>query len=178
MCAYEGGAGERVRKRLLSEFNLHTILRLPTGIFYAQGVKANVLFFDKYEPLSKGLRTDKVWVYDLRSNVNLSLVSNPLSAEHLADFEKCFCAGDLPNDLGSSNALDFADMLSRRVESERFRAFSAEEILARDKANLDIFWLKDESLGDLEDLPTPREIALSIKNDLQEAMREFDSVGI
>ncbi|MGX3011023.1 N-6 DNA methylase [Helicobacter sp. 23-1044] len=159
---FEGGAGERVRKRLLSEFDLHTILRLPTGIFYAQGVKANVLFFDKYEPLSKGLRTDKVWVYDLRSNVNLSLVSNPLSAEHLSDFERCFCAGDFAN----------------RVESERFRAFSAEEILARDKANLDIFWLKDESLGDLEDLPAPREIANMIKNDLQSAMREFESIVV
>ena len=159
---FEGGAGERVRKRLLSEFDLHTILRLPTGIFYAQGVKANVLFFDKYEPLSKGLRTDKVWVYDLRSNVNLSLVSNPLSAEHLADFEKCFCA----------------DNFDGRVESERFRAFSAESILARDKANLDIFWLKDESLGEIESLPTPREIATMIKSDLQSAMREFDSIGV
>ncbi|MGX3097550.1 type I restriction-modification system subunit M [Helicobacter sp. 23-1046] len=159
---FEGGAGEKVRKRLLSEFNLHTILRLPTGIFYAQGVKANVLFFDKYEPLSKGMRTDKVWVYDLRSNVNLSLVSNPLSAEHLSDFEKCFCA----------------DNFTKRVESERFRAFSAESILARDKANLDIFWLKDESLGDLEDLPAPREIATMIKSDLQSAMREFDSIGV
>ena len=173
---FEGGAGEKVRKRLLSEFNLHTILRLPTGIFYAQGVKANVLFFDKFEPLASGMRTQKVWVYDLRSNVNLSLVSNPLSAEHLADFEKCFCAGELSSDLGSNNALDFADMLSRRVESERFRAFSTEEILARDKANLDIFWLKDESLGDLEDLPAPREIANAIKGDLKKAMREFEGV--
>ncbi|MGX2983455.1 N-6 DNA methylase [Helicobacter sp. 23-1045] len=172
---FEGGAGERVRKRLLSEFDLHTILRLPTGIFYAQGVKANVLFFDKYEPLSKGLRTQKVWVYDLRSNVNLSLVSNPLSAEHLSDFERCFYAGELPSDFGE---LDFADILSRRVESERFRAFSAEEILARDKANLDIFWLKDESLGDLEDLPAPREIANMIKSDLQSAIREFESIVV
>ena len=173
---FEGGAGERVRKRLLSEFDLHTILRLPTGIFYAQGVKANVLFFDKYEPLSKGLRTDKVWVYDLRSNVNLSLVSNPLSAEHLADFEKCFCAGDLASDLGAQ--IDFADILAKRTESERFRAFSAESILARDKANLDIFWLKDESLGEIESLPNPREIATMIKSDLQSAMREFDSIGV
>ena len=88
---------------------MHTILRLPTGIFYAQGVKANVLFFDKYEALAKGLRTSKVWVYDLRTNVNLSLVSNPLSAEHLADFEKCFCGGEVPKDLGdlAKNAGEF-----------------------------------------------------------------------
>ena len=143
---FEGGAGEKVRKRLLSEFNLHTILRLPTGIFYAQGVKANVLFFDKFEPLANGLRTDKVWVYDLRTNMNLSLVSNPLSKEHLQDFERCFCGGVALN-ADDLEQKDFAKMLAGRVESERFRAFGAEEILARDKANLDIFWLKDESLG-------------------------------
>lgn len=192
---FEGGAGEKIRKRLLSEFDLHTILRLPTGIFYAQGVKANVLFFDKYEALAQGMRTSKVWVYDLRTNVNLSLVSNPLSAEHLADFEKCFCGGEVPKDLGdlgknagelsASNGdsadfatLDFATMFAKRVESERFRAFSVEEILARDKANLDIFWLKDESLGEVESLPTPREIATQIKEDLQSAIREFESAGV
>lgn len=192
---FEGGAGEKIRKRLLSEFDLHTILRLPTGIFYAQGVKANVLFFDKYEALASGLRTSKVWVYDLRTNVNLSLVSNPLSAEHLADFERCFCGGEVPKDLGdlgknaressASNGdsadfamLDFATMFARRVESERFRAFSVEEILARDKANLDIFWLKDESLGKVESLPSPREIATAIKEDLQSAIREFESAGV
>lgn len=193
---FEGGAGEKIRKRLLSEFDLHTILRLPTGIFYAQGVKANVLFFDKYEALAQGMRTSKVWVYDLRTNINLSLVSNPLSAEHLADFEKYFCGGEVPKDLGdlaknagaelsASNGdsadfatLDFATMFAKRVESERFRAFSVEEILARDKANLDIFWLKDESLGEVESLPTPREIATQIKEDLQSAIREFESAGV
>ncbi len=159
---FEGGAGEKIRKRLLGEFDLHTILRLPTGIFYAQGVKANVLFFDKYEALASGNRTQKVWVYDLRTNVNLSLVSNPLSAEHLADFERCF------------NAEDFGG----RKESERFRAFSVEEILARDKVNLDIFWLKDESLGEVESLPSPREIATLIREDLECAIREFEGVGV
>lgn len=175
---FEGGAGEKVRKRLLSEFNLHTVLRLPTGIFYAQGVKANVLFFDKFEPLAKGLRTDKVWVYDLRTNVNLSLVSNPLSAEHLADFERCFCGGKMPSDAdnGAEFGVDFDKMLAGRVQSERFRAFGAEEILARDKANLDIFWLKDESLGDLEDLSAPDEIACAIKSDLQNAIKEFENL--
>lgn len=172
---FEGGAGEKVRKRLLSEFNLHTILRLPTGIFYAQGVKANVLFFDKFEPLAKGLRTDKVWVYDLRTNVNLSLVSNPLNKEHLQDFERCFCGGVALN-ADDLEQKDFAKMLAGRVESERFRAFSAEEILARDKANLDIFWLKDESLGDLEDLSAPDEIACAIKSDLQNAIKEFENL--
>ncbi|STQ83324.1 type I restriction-modification system [Helicobacter fennelliae] len=78
----------------MSEFDLHTILRLPTSIFYAQGVKANVLFFDKFEPLAREYRTSKLWVYDLRTNVNLSLVGNPLSMEHLKDFEQSFCATD------------------------------------------------------------------------------------
>ena len=158
---FEGGAGEKIRKRLLSEFNLHTILRLPTGIFYAQGVKANVLFFDKFEPLASGMRTQKVWVYDLRTNMNLSLVSNPLSCEHLRDFESCFCA----------------ENFDKRKENERFRCFELDEILKRDKINLDIFWLKDENLNDLDDLPKPREIAALIRQDLQGALREFDSVG-
>lgn len=108
------------------------------------------------------MRTSKVWVYDLRTNMKLSRVENPLRKEHLADFEKCFCMEDF----------------GERKESERFRAFSAEEILARDKANLDIFWLKDESLSEVESLPTPREIATAIKEDLQSAIREFESVGV
>ena len=154
--------GSRVRKRLLSEFNLHTILRLPTGIFYAQGVKANVLFFDKFEPLSKGYRTNEVWVYDLRTNMKLSLVDNPLNKGHLEDFESCFCAKDL----------------SKRTESERFKVFSVDEVLKRDNINLDILWLKDESLNDIERLASPSEIAGAIKQDLASAMREFESVAL
>ena len=162
---FEGGAGEKIRRRLLGEFNLHTILRLPTGIFYAQGVKANVLFFDKFEPLGSGWRTQRLWVYDLRTNLNLSLVSNPLSREHLSEFEKCFCA--------ENSAENFA----ARVENERFRCFKIDEILARDKTNLDIFWLKDESLKTLADLASPAEIAREIRADLQGALGEFEFFG-
>ena len=87
---FEGGAGEKVRQRLLCEFNLHTILRLPTGIFYAQGVKANVLFFDKMTPLENGCRTKDVWIYDLRTNMNFTLVTNTLNESHLQDFIECY----------------------------------------------------------------------------------------
>ncbi len=133
---FEGGAGEKVRKRLLDEFDLHTILRLPTGIFYAQGVKANVIFFDKYPPLAAGHLTKNVWIYDLRTNTNITLVNNALSDEHLRDFVKCYAVGNQ----------------TKRSEGDRFKKYSYEEIISRDKTNLDITWLKDESLDDLENL--------------------------
>ena len=154
---FEGGAGEKVRKKLLKDFNLHTILRLPTGIFYAQGVKANVLFFDKLSPLEDGHRTNDVWVYDFRTNINLTLVTNSLNDEHLKDFVKCYCADDI----------------SKRVESERFRKFLYDEIIKRDKTNLDITWLKDESLEDLDNLPEPEVLAQEIKENLERALSAF-----
>lgn len=155
---FEAGAGEKVRKKLLEDFNLHTILRLPTGIFYAQGVKANVLFFDKVATSEDS--TQKVWVYDMRTNMNLSLVTSPLSAEHLREFEASFCAGAMEN----------------RKENERFRAFSIGEIKKRDKMNLDIFWLKDESLEDLENLPSPEELSKEICKNLKAALKEMSQL--
>ena len=164
---FEGGAGEKIRKRLLREFDLHTILRLPTGIFYAQGVKANVLFFDKYAPIESDYsngkiqnRTEKLWVYDLRSNINLSLMTNTLNKEHLADFEKCFCFNNF----------------SKRKESERFKCFTVQEILKRDKTNFDIFWIKDDNYKNTEDLPSPKEIKKNIKNNLTLALKELEKV--
>lgn len=159
---FEGGAGEKVRKKLLNEFNLHTILRLPTGIFYAQGVKANVLFFDKFPPLENDHRTKDVWVYDFRTNVNLTLVTNSLNDEHLEDFVKCYCANDM----------------TKRVESERFKRFTYDEIIARDKTNLDITWLKDESLEDLENLPEPDVLAEEIISNLESALESFKSLVV
>lgn len=159
---FEGGAGEKVRKRLLNEFNLHTILRLPTGIFYAQGVKANVLFFDKFPPIENGHRTNDVWVYDFRTNVNLTLVTNSLNDEHLEDFVKCYCTDDV----------------TKRVESERFKKFTYDEVIARDKTNLDITWLKDEGLDDLENLPEPDVLAEEIISNLESALKSFKSLGI
>ncbi len=159
---FEGGAGEKVRIKLLKDFNLHTILRLPTGIFYAQGVKANVIFFDKLSPLEDGHRTNDVWVYDFRTNINLTLVTNSLNDEHLKDFVECYKKDDI----------------SKRTESERFKKFSYDEIIKRDKTNLDITWLKDESLEDLENLPEPDELKKEIIENLEIALNSFKKLDI
>ncbi len=159
---FEGGAGEKVRKKLLKDFNLHTILRLPTGIFYAQGVKANVIFFDKFAPLEDGHRTNDVWVYDFRTNINLTLVTNSLNDEHLKDFISSYSANDF----------------SKRAESERFKKFTYDEIIKRDKTNLDITWIKDESLADLENLPEPDILAKEIQENLKSALAAFEKLEI
>lgn len=156
---FEGGAGEIIRKKLMETCNLHTILRLPTGIFYAQGVKANVLFFDKKEA-SKESHTSKIWIYDLRTNKHFTLKQNPLQEKDLEDFIKCYNPDNKDN----------------RKETERFKCFSYEEILKRDKTNLDIFWIKDESLEDLDNLPDPDEIASELVEDLESAVEELKEI--
>ena len=156
---FEGGAGETIRRKLMDELELHTILRLPTGIFYAQGVKANVLFFDK-KPADEKHWTDKVWIYDFRTNIHFTLKNNQLSLDTLKDFITCY---------NSKNRHD-------RKETERFKCFSYEEILKRDKVNLDIFWLKDDSLTDMENLPEPDVIAGEIVENLEAALKQFREV--
>jgi type I restriction enzyme M protein len=158
---FEGGAGETLRRKLLADADLHTMLRLPTGIFYAQGVKANVLFFDK-RPASEQPWTERLWVYDLRTNQHFTRKQNPLRRHHLDDFVECY----LP-----------AKARSERVETERFRSFGYDELIARDKANLDITWLRDESLEDLDNLPAPEIIAREIVEDLTAALAEFEAVA-
>jgi type I restriction enzyme M protein len=158
---FEGGAGETLRRRLLRDFDLHTMLRLPTGIFYAQGVKANVLFFDK-KPAGDRPWTERLWVYDLRTNQHFTLKQNPLRRHHLDEFVKCYAPGR---------------PCSERVESERFKSFTYDELMARDKANLDITWLRDESLEDLDNLPAPEIIAREIVEDLTAALVEFEAVA-
>ncbi len=158
---FEGGAGEVLRRRLLKDFDLHTMLRLPTGIFYAQGVKANVVFFDK-RPASERPWTEKLWVYDLRTNQHFTLKQNPLRRAHLDEFVACYAPGR-PR--------------SERAESERFRAYTYEELVARDKANLDLTWLRDESLEDVDNLPAPEVIAREIVEDLTAALAEFEAVA-
>jgi type I restriction enzyme M protein len=157
---FEGGAGETIRRRLLAECDVHTLLRLPTGIFYASGVKANVLFFDR-KPASEKPWTQKVWIYDFRTNQHFTLRTKPLRREHLNDFVACY---------SSKNRYD-------RTESERFRAFGYEELVRRDKASLDITWLKDDSLDDAEALPAPELIAAEIVEDLQAALNQFAQVA-
>jgi type I restriction enzyme M protein len=158
---FEGGAGETLRKKLLADFDLHTMLRLPTGIFYAQGVKANVLFFDK-KPASEQPWTQRLWVYDLRTNQHFTLKQNPLRRQHLDDFVASYLPGK---------------DRSERVESERWKSFTYDELVARDKVNFDITWLRDESLEDTDDLPAPEIIAREIVEDLTAALAEFEAVA-
>ena len=120
---FEGGAGETVRKKLLADYDLHTILRLPTGIFYAQGVRANVLFF------SRGGKTSETWVYDYRTGVKHTLANNKLERRHLDDFVACYTQ-------------------KKRTETERWHRFAVDELVKRDKTNLDLKWLKEQSDGD------------------------------
>ncbi|QHC67881.1 N-6 DNA methylase [Rathayibacter sp. VKM Ac-2759] len=162
---FEGGAGEILRRKLLADFDLHTMLRLPTGIFYAQGVKANVLFFDK-KPASERPWTQKLWIYDLRTNQHFTLKQNPLRRAHLDEFVESFGPGR-PR--------------TRRVdtgEDGRWRSFGYNELIARDKANLDISWLRDDSLEDLDSLPAPDVIAREIVEDLTAALAEFEAVAL
>ena len=158
---FEGGAGETLRRRLLRDFDLHTMLRLPTGIFYAQGVKANVLFFDK-KPAAEHPWTHQLWVYDLRTNEHFTLKQNPLTLAALDGFVASY-APDRPR--------------SERMETERFHAFAYDDLVGRDKANLDITWLRDESLEDLDNLPAPEVIAREIVEDLSAALAEFEAVA-
>ena len=158
---FEGGAGETLRKRLLKEFDVHTLVRLPTGIFYAGGVKANVLFFDK-RPASDTPWTEKLWVYDFRTNQHFTMKQNPLRRSHLDEFVECYKPGRPRGE---------------RVESERFRAFTYEELMARDKANLDLVWLKDDSIEDAADLPAPEVLAREIMGELEAAVEEFAAIA-
>lgn len=157
---FEAGAGETIRRRLLAECDLHTILRLPTGIFYAQGVKANVVFFDR-KPASAEAWTKATWIYDLRTNRHFTLKTSPLRSEDLTDFVDCYQAEDR----------------SKRAETERFRCFTYDELIARDKANLDIIWLRDESLDDASVLPPPGVLAAEIVEELQAALAHFSELA-
>ena len=157
---FEGGAGESVRRKLLHDFDVHTMLRLPTGIFYAQGVKANVLFFDR-KPASETPWTQTLWIYDLRTNMHFTLKQNPLRVEDLAEFVDCYKPGQR----------------HERSENERFHSFTYEELLQRDKLSLDITWLRDESLEDSSNLPAPEIIAQEIVEDLEAALAEFAQIA-
>ena len=157
-----GSAGEGIRERLLMQFDFHTLVRLPSGIFYKPGVKANVLFFDKHPPRSDGKPNSKgVWIYDFRTNRHFTLRKNTLKNSDLDDFRRCYAAADR----------------GKRKETERFKRFAVEELLKRDKLNLDISWLQDDSLDDIDSLPPPDEIAAEIVENLQAALEQFLAVA-
>ncbi|MDO6465522.1 HsdM family class I SAM-dependent methyltransferase [Pseudoalteromonas carrageenovora] len=171
---FEGGAGETIRKELLTRFNLHTILRLPTGIFYAQGVKANVLFFDA-KPASKKAWTESVWVYDFRTNVHMTLKTKKLTRTDFDEFVDLFSASDIKKRISNWQEEEREEDGGPGPDG-RWRQFSYDEIIARDKTNLDISWLKDDSLEDTENLQPPAVIASEIVELLTAALEEFKSV--
>ncbi|WP_232540248.1 N-6 DNA methylase [Azohydromonas aeria] len=157
---FEGGAGEKIRRKLLENCDVHTILRLPTGIFYAQGVKANVVFFDN-RPKDGTVHTKGIWFYDLRTNQHFTLKTRPLKLTDLRDFIACYNP----------------ENRHERRETERFKYFSYEDLVARDKASLDVFWLKDDSLDHLDDLPTPDVLQQEIIEHLEAALAAFRDVA-
>ena len=165
---FEGGAGETVRKKLMETTDLHTILRLPTGIFYAQGVKANVLFFDN-RPAGKHTATKEVWYYDYRTNIHHTLKRKPLRLEDLADFVACY---------NPQNRHQRQETWHAEKNPEgRWRKFTHAELAARDKTSLDLFWLKDDSLADLDNLPEPADLAEEIIENIEAGLESFRSVA-
>ena len=163
---FEGGAGETVRKKLLQTTDLHTILRLPTGIFYKPGVKANVIFFDK-RPASPDMQTKEIWIYDFRTNVHFTLKQHPMTDADLLDFIACY---------NPENRYERKETWSDENPDGRWRRFSVDEILKRDKTSLDIFWIKDKSLADLDNLPDPDVLADDIIENLQSALESFQEL--
>lgn len=157
---FEAGAGEKIRRHLLDVCDVHTLLRLPTGIFYAQGVKANVLFFER-KSVADRPRTRHLWVYDLRTNKCFTPKQNPLTRADLDHFVECYQPGDR----------------DRRVESRRFKRYTYDELVNRDKASLDVFWIRDGSLTSVPDLSQPGVLAAEILEDLQSALVEAQALS-
>jgi type I restriction enzyme M protein len=157
---FEGGAGETIRRQLLKQCDVHTLLRLPAGIFYAHAVKANVLFFDR-KPASETAWTKTLWIYDFRTNRHFTPKTNPLKRKTLDDFVSCYEAGNR----------------HERKETDRFMPFAYEDLLKRDKVSLDIFWRKDENLEDTTNLPDPDVIAAEIAQDLRAALDQFAQIA-
>lgn len=164
---FEGGPGETVRRRLLKQCDVHTLLRLPTGIFYAPGVKANVLFFDKRAGREEAW-TSELWVYDLRTNTHFTLKKNPLRRKDLDEFVELYNA---------ENRHERTPTFDEENPEGRWRRYSYEEILLREGANLDLSWLRDRSLEDSSDLEDPDVIADEIAQDLEAALEQFVAIA-
>ena len=163
---FEGGAGETVRRRLLAECDVHTLLRLPTGIFYAQGVKANVLFFDR-KPGASAPWTKSLWVYDLRTNKRFTLKTRRMTRADLDEFVTCYRPGARNRRRATWSA---------RKPDGRWRSYPYREVVGRDKISLDLFWLRDESLEDASDLPEPHVLAREIADDLRSALQQMEDI--
>lgn len=166
---FEGGAGETVRKKILETTDLHTILRLPTGIFYANGVKANVLFFDNREA-RKEPWTNEIWYYDYRTNIHHTLKKKPLHFDDLKEFITCY------NPL---NRHERKETWNEQTNPDgRWRKFTYEQVINREKTSLDIFWLKDKSLANLDNLPEPDELALDIIENIEAGLNNFREIAL
>jgi type I restriction enzyme M protein len=163
---FEGNVGKEIRRDLMDKCNLHTILRLPTGIFYAQGVKTNVLFFTRGKT-DKG-NTQEVWVYDLRANMPQFGKRTPLTREHFADFEKAFGSDPQGNPAALKKRKDTG-------ETGRFRKFTRQWIAERDDS-LDISWLKDDSAEASADLPEPAILAASAMEEMAAIMEDLRGI--
>ena len=168
---FEGGAGETVRKELMKTTELHTILRLPTGIFYAQGVKANVLFFDN-KAASRDAWTKDVWFYDYRTNVHHTLKKKTMQLSDLQEFIDCYN----PSNRSDRTETWAEEETDGKTPEGRWRKFTYDEIFARDKTNLDIFWLKDKSLTDLDNLPDPDILAFEIIENIEAGLASFKEI--
>lgn len=176
---FEGGAGETIRRELLKRADVHTLLRLPTGIFYAQGVKANVIFFDK-KPAREKPWTEKLWIYDLRTNMHFTLKEKPLKRADLDEFVRCYNPANrferkaTWSDTPPPNPLPQGE--GEYGVKGRWRCYGYDELIKRDKASLDIFWLKDESLSESENLPPPDVIAQEIMEDMEAALVQIREI--
>ena len=163
---FEGGAGETIRKKLLEDFNLHTILRLPTGIFYAQGVKANVLFFQKGTP------TKNVWYYDYRTGIKHTLATKPMMRHHLDDFVTCYHAEDISQR---------KETYSEENPNGRWRKYPVSELLKRDKTSLDISWIKqtddDDDLSLAELMSTIQQKSDNISKAVAELQKLLSNIN-
>ena len=165
---FEGGAGEAIRKKLMEETELHTILRLPTGIFYAQGVKANVLFFDKVENSTTG-KTKDIWYYDYRTNISHTPKKNPLKYDDLKEFVGLYH----PEDRSKRK-----ETWSIENSEGRWRKYSYDELMSRDKTSLDLFWLRNDNILDLDNLPDPEILAQEIIENIEGALESFKGVAL
>jgi len=164
---FEGGAGEKVRRNLLQKCRVHTLLRLPTGIWYSPGVKANVIFFDKKEGRAEAW-TDTLWVYDLRTNMHFTLKQSPIQRKDFDEFVACYKPGRLH---------ERTPTWSDANPDGRWRSYEYEDLLKRDKLSLDLFWIKDKSLTDTDSLPAPGIIAAEIADDLEAALEQFTKIA-
>jgi type I restriction enzyme M protein len=164
---FEGGAGEKVRRNLLQKCRVHTLLRLPTGIWYSPGVKANVIFFDKKEGRAEAW-TDTLWVYDLRTNQHFTLKQKPIQRGDFDEFVACYKPGRMH---------ERQETWSEANPEGRWRRYEYDELLKRDKLSLDLFWIKDKSLTDTDSLPAPDVIATEIADDLEAALEQFTKIA-